>query len=331
MVEDGFRTHLRERKLTDEQIEASISIAEAFETFLLEGDRKIPVTEATVDNVNMFSMQMIERGLNTWDHYVALLRFGRFVGNNAVHIGTLDLVDGAEALENLYAKLAEAIGETARDEIFAGVDLPPLGTPNVEKPALMRTVIQRMEASVDSETCLKVLGSGLRYLEDDWYLDAKRTYEKAGGIDAYRERKGADFVAELTKHRDEGTLFFSQPVTDKVIDYVEHHAEIRAGVRRGNIIVEAKIPHQAVAFLSASDPRGKAYHYCHCPWVKESLQNGRSGISPTFCNCSAAFHKKPYEVIFDRALKAEVLETVLAGDPWCKFAIHLPEGVAPKE
>jgi len=327
MDKEGFAAYLKERKLTDEQIDASISTAEAFETFLLDGDLKTGATAATTTDVNRFSMQMIARGLNTWDHYVALLRFGRFVGNDAVHIGALELIDGAEALGNLHAKLAEVIGETARDEIFAGVDLPPLGTPNAEKPALMQTVIQRMEASLDSQTCVRVLGSGLRYLEDDWYRDAKRTYEEAGGIDAYLEQKRKDFVAELKKHRDEGTLFFSQPITDEVIDYVKRHPEIESGVRKGNVIIEAKIPHQAVAFLAASDPREKAHHYCHCPWVKESLRNGPSEIPPTFCNCSAAFHKKPYEVIFDRALKAEVLETVLAGDPWCRFAIHLPDGV----
>lgn len=67
-------------------------------------------------------------------------------------------------------------------------------------------------------------------------------------------------------------------------------------------------------------------YYCHCPWVKESLRDDTVRVPPVFCNCSAGFHKKPYEVIFGRTLRAEVLECVLAGDPWCKFAIYLPEG-----
>jgi hypothetical protein len=53
-------------------------------------------------------------------------------------------------------------------------------------------------------------------------------------------------------------------------------------------------------------------------------------VSPTFCQCSAGFHKKSWEVIFGRPLKAEVVETVLAGDAWCKFAVHLPEEVLPE-
>jgi len=326
MDKAGFGAYLKERELPEEALAASVSIAEAFERFLSDAARPA-AAKATADDVNAFSLQMIEKGTNGWDDYVALIRYGRFVGNDAVHIAALELIDGAEALDNLHAKLGAAIGESARDEIFEGIDLPPLGTPNVDKPKVMAEVMRRLEASVDPEICARVIGSGLRYLEDAWFADAKTKYEESGGIDAYLERKGKDFIAELEKHRDEGTLFFSQPITDEVIDYVKRHPEVKAGVREGNVIHEAKIPHQAVRFLATDDPQERAHHYCHCPWVKASLQDGPSDVSPTFCSCSAAFHKKPYEVIFGRELKAEVLETVLAGDPWCRFAIHLPEDV----
>jgi hypothetical protein len=330
MDRDGFRSHLKERGIPDEQIDASIPVAEQFEAFLEEIRRGIEPEDAAKEAVIAFSKRMIDRGINTWDNYVALIRYGRFIKNDAVYIAALEIVDGAEALENLHAKLGAEIGEAGRDRIFEGIELPELGTPNLDKPALTRVIMDRLEATVTPETCVKVLGSGLRNLEDDWYLDEKRKYEEAGGIDAYLRRKGADFIAELEKHRDEGTLFFSQPVDDAVIEHVKANPEIEAGVRRGNVVIEAKIPHQAIGYLAATDPREKAYHYCHCPWVKESLRNGKSGISPTFCNCSAAFHKKPYEVIFGHTLQADVLETVLAGDPWCKFAIHLPEGAIPE-
>jgi predicted hydrocarbon binding protein len=44
-----------------------------------------------------------------------------------------------------------------------------------------------------------------------------------------------------------------------------------------------------------------------------------------FCQCSAGFHKKPYEIIFGQPVKAEVLESVLKGDDICRFAIYLPD------
>ena len=50
-------------------------------------------------------------------------------------------------------------------------------------------------------------------------------------------------------------------------------------------------------------------------------------ISPTFCNCSAGFHNKCWEVIFDQPPRAEIAESVLKGDKRCKIVIHLPEEV----
>jgi hypothetical protein len=106
---------------------------------------------------------------------------------------------------------------------------------------------------------------------------------------------------------------------------VKRHPEIHKGVRQGSIVYEAKIPYMTVDYLAESDKQRKRYHYCHCPWVRESLKAGDVSVSPTFCQCSAGFHKKSWEVIFEQPLQAEVVETVLKGDPWCKIAIHLPE------
>jgi len=327
MDKNGFAKFLKERGGRDETTEDAMAIAEAFETFLAEGHHTIATDAQAVQTVHAFSKRMIERDLNTWDNYVALLRYGRFIGNDAVLIAALELIDGAEALERLHEKLAEAHGAVVCDRIFEGIEIPVLGVPNADKPCAMAAVIRRIEERLGHDACIDLLKDSVRYLDDAWYEDGKAKYERAGGIDAFLEQKGRDFIALMEKHRDEGTLFFSQPINDAVIDYVNAHPEIRSGVRDGDRIVEAKIPHQAIKFLEATDPIDKAYHYCHCPWAKESLREGPSDVPPVFCNCSAGFHKKSYEVIFGQPLRAEVLECVLAGDPWCKFAIYLPNAV----
>jgi hypothetical protein len=78
-------------------------------------------------------------------------------------------------------------------------------------------------------------------------------------------------------------------------------------------------------YLAETDEKMKSYYYCHCHWVRDSLKAGDTRVSPTFCHCSAGFHKKSWELILDQPLEAEMVESVLQGDPWCKFAIHLPE------
>jgi hypothetical protein len=327
MDHEGFRRYLQERKLTENQIEESIEVVERFETFLRTRKPPRNLSTATRKDVNAFSAALIEEDANTWETYLTVARSGRFAGNYEVFGAALEYIDGHEALGNLFTKLADDLGVDERDRVFRGIALPPLGTPNTGKHRAMRAVVERLEKNIGPKRCAEILGTGLRDLPDEGFADEKRKYRAAGEIDAYLAEKGDEFIAELEKIRDEKDLYFNQPITDDVIAYVEAHPEIRQGVRVGNVIYEAKIPYMAAEFLAESDPRKRAYLYCHCPWARESLRNGETRVPGVFCNCSAAFHKKPYDVIFGRPLRAEVIETVLRGNPWCRFAIYLPDDV----
>jgi len=227
----------------------------------------------------------------------------------------------------LYEKVGEEFGEGKRGEIFAGIELPPVGSPNAQKPAVTQAVMERLENSVGIEGTKDLLKDCLRYLEDDWFMDGRKKYLESKDFDDFLKRKGDDFIAELKKLKEEDKPYFNQKITDEVIEYVENNPEIRQGVRDGNILYEAKIPYMTLEYLAETDEELKRYYYCHCPWARESLRDENVQVPASFCNCSAGFHKKNWEVILDHPLKAEVLETVLDGGMWCKFAIHLPEEV----
>ena len=327
MNREAFGLFLKSRELSDKEIMDSFEIVENCETFLQVGDRQQTIEYSNREDVQAYSFEMINQGLNTYDNYVALARYGFFIENNELYVGVLELLDGAEALDNLYKKVGETIGEKKRDEIFEGIELSPLGSPNAEKPRVMSAAMARLENQVDPEVCIKILGSGLRNLEDDWYQVEKQKFEDYGSLDAYLAKKGDDFITQLEEIKTENKLFFNQEITEEVIAYVDSIPEIRQGVRDGNLLYEVKIPHMAIEYLDETDESKKRYYYCHCPWVKESLMTREVSISPVFCNCSAAFHKKPWEVIFKQPLEAEIVESVLQGDLWCKIAIHLPDHV----
>jgi hypothetical protein len=138
--------------------------------------------------------------------------------------------------------------------------------------------------------------------------------------------KRDEFLNQLEHIKDEGGLFFSQEITDEVIEFVRSDPEISQGVRQGNTLYVTKIPYMAKEYLAETDPDRKRYYYCHCPWARESLRQSEGPVSARFCQCSAGFHKKPWEVIFGRRLEVDVLESVLKGDLRCRFAIHLPLG-----
>jgi len=325
MAKEGFRAALLEKQTPEKSLEPFLALAERFEEFLGESGHSGTVTSATPSEVNQFSAVLAASNENTWNNYIALLRYTLFANNRPAYVAVMEYLDGHEALGNLHRKVAETLGEAVRDEIFEGVELPRLGTPNTEKPRLTQTVLDRLER-VDAESCKAILSQGLRDLDNAWYEEAKRLFEEAGGVDVFLAKRREKFLAELEKHQREGTWWFVQVITDDVLDFVREHPEVSTGVREGNIIYEAKIPYMAMEYFAETSEQMKKYYYCHCPWVRESLRTGEVAVSPTFCNCSAAFHKKPWEILFGQPLRAEVVETVLRGDRWCKFAIHLPEG-----
>ena len=79
----------------------------------------------------------------------------------------------------------------------------------------------------------------------------------------------------------------------------------------------------AKKYLHEKDDKRKRHYYCHCPWVREAILSDLK-ISSNFCYCSAAFEKRPWDVIFDQPVKVDIVETVLRGDLICKFAIQIP-------
>jgi hypothetical protein len=324
MDQNGFRAMLQTRKLSEEKIEASIKLAERFEKFA-DDMGKAPWAET----VWAFSKILIEEGENTEDNYITLARYGLFTKNGDLYVAILELLDGAEAQANLYRQVGDLFGEEVRDEVFAGIGLSPLGLPSSEKPGFMHPVVERLKNRVGEEECKKLLSGSLRDLPDRYFLGERRRYRKSRDIDEYLVKKGRAFVRQLRRCQREGQLFFAQEITDEVIAFVKNDPEIETGRREGNVIYVSKIPYMAKQYLAETDPTLKRYYYCHCPWAREAIKNGDVQLSAIFCHCSAGFHKKPWEVIFGHPLEVKVLESVLRGDPRCRFAIYLPQEAIP--
>ena len=324
---EGFRGFLQERKDSENQTMQSISIVEKFEDFLKKLDQPKTLESATSEEVAKFSIVLIKEGANTYDNFVALTRYGLFVKNNDIYVSFLGLIDGGDVIDVLYEKLGEIAGEEKRDEVFNEIELPPLGLPPSQKSKITQAVVDNLEAVVDAETCKGVLSEVAHGIPKEYHLEKRNEFLKAKNIDEYIERRRAKAIAQLEKHRDEGTLFFNQEITDAVIDFVKSRPDILTGVRKGNKIYHTKIPYMTKEYLAETDEMMKRYYCCHCPWARESIKAGDVEVSPTFCYCSAGFTKQPWEVALDQPLEVEVVKSVLKGDLECSFLVHLPEGV----
>jgi len=319
MDREGFCELLKARKLSDDKIETSIALAERFEAF-------IKTSGGAQDSGTTweFCKVLIQEDENSYDNLVAVARYGRFLENDGIYIAILELLDGAEAQPNLYRKVGDTFGEPVRDEVFAGIGVAPLGVPSPEKPGYLFPVIERLVRKVGPTEVERLLSDCLRDLPDNYYRNDRRKYLKSGDIDDYLKAKRRSFVRWIRKCQREGELFFAQEITDEVVEFVKNNPEIGSGVREGNILYVSKIPYNTVQYLAETNPTMKRYYACHCPWAREAIKSGED-LDPIFCYCSAGFHKKPWEIIFDQSLKAEVLESALQGDLRCRFAIYLPE------
>ena len=322
MDREGFRKLLKKRRLSDQKIKASIALAERFESYIATSDRE-PDAAAAED----FCTMLMQEQQNTYDNFLTLLRYGWVIKNDGIYLAVLELLDGAEVQPNLYKIVAERYGQAVRDEVFAGIGISELGVPSSEKPFDLFPALDRLIEKVGYEEVERLLSACLRDLPDKYYLDERKKYKESVDIDEYLRMKHQEFLEELRSCQREGRLFFSQEITDEVLQYVAEHPETEGGVRDGRRLYITKIPYNAKEYLVEKDPTLKRYYACHCPWARESIKRGNLSMNPIFCNCSGGFSKKPWEVIFDQPLQVEVLESALKGDLRCRFVVHLPENL----
>jgi len=315
MDKQGFRTMLEGRKVPADKLDAALALAERFEQFADQHGG------FSTETAWAFSNLLIAEGQNSEENFITLARYGLFTKNNAIFVAFLESLDGGEAQENLFKRVGEQYGEAFRDEIFTGIGVAPYGIPTPEKPRYMQPVIERLEKALGAEVCRALIGDSLRDLPD--YAWEREIYQSCANVDEYLVKKKQKFMEQMEACQREGRLFFAQEVTDEVLDFIRSEPEMGGGRRVGKIVYETKIPFLTREYLAESDPTLKRYYYCHCPWARAAVKSGEK-VAPIFCNCSAGFHKKPWEGALGQKIDIEVLESVLKGDDRCRFAIHLP-------
>jgi hypothetical protein len=329
MDKDGFREFLKKQKFPDELMDGAIGLVEQFETFLT--GQGSALESATSEEAREFIDLMMEKNLNNYDNFVILLRYGYFIGNNTLYIAFLEPIDGAEVMDVLQKKLGDAAGEKLRNKVFDGIDLPPLGTSQADKPKITQAVMERMETLVDPVTCEKALIEVAHGLPKEFYDSGQREkFLAAKNIDVYLEDKRNSFIAQMEKHRDEKTAFFNQEIDDEVVQWLKDNPGVGSAKREGDYLIHTKIPYLTKEYLNEKDEKMKRYYACHCAWAREAIKTGENEVSPTFCYCSGGFTVKPWEIAFDQPLEVEMLESALNGDMKCTFKIPLPKEVLEK-
>ncbi len=321
-----FKQRLIDKENPPEVIEDAMKVLEDFYSFIdIKGKT---ITEIESEDFYEFSEELIKQKRNKSLAYEVLIGYGRFIENQKLIIWGLEVIDGGEVMDNLYKRLEEEFGKDFRDEIFADIDVPPLGIRPQEKPEYTKKLISRLESKVDAKTCERFLAKGLRDPYTEWRKPDRERFLNSKNIDEFLEQKRERFIENLEKLRDEGTLFYTQEVNDEVVEYAKTHPGIEGGIRKGNILKVNKIPYETLKYLHAKDKKMKAYHYCHCPWARESiLDETIDKIPSVFCNCSGGYYKNYWEIVLGQPIEVKTVKTVIGGDSICEFDVYLPEEI----
>ncbi len=327
MDKEGFRKYLtdREEPVPEEQIVENMKMVERFEEFLKQFDKTLKT--AAEEEFTKFSKILIEEGANTYLNYAAISRYAYFLQNMDLYLPVLAIFDGGEVMNVLHERLGEHAGEENRDKILPKDNLPPLGMPDTDKMKVTQEVVEKMEKVLDPADCKKILADVAHGLPRDFRKGERDKFLNAGSIDEYLKQKRAATIAELEKHRDGGSLFYNQYISDEVVEFVKSRPDVLSGERRGNTIYHTKIPFMVQEYLDEKDEKMKRYYACHCAWARESILDDDVDVSADFCHCSGGFTKMPWEAALDQPLEYDMVKSVLKGDDECSFVIHLPEGV----
>lgn len=323
---DKFKLKLIDREITIEKIEEFMKVLKNFETFVSNLNKTIATISS--EDFYSFSEELIKKKQNTSFTYEVIVGYGRFTNNNNLVRWGLEVLDGSEVMKNFSKRLEEEFGKAFRDEIFADTEIPSLGIDPKKKPEYTKKLISRFESKVDEKTCEKFLAEGLRDPYYEWRKPDREKFLNSKNIDEFLEQKQERFIKNLEKLRDEEQLFFTQEVNDEVVEYARNNPGIEGGIRKGNILTVNKIPYETIGYIHADNPKMKAYHYCHCPWVREAiLDDTLDRIPKVFCNCSGGYYKQYWQIVLDQPIEVKTVKTVINGDPICEFDIFLPEEI----
>lgn len=211
--------------------------------------------------------------------------------------------------DKLVENLDSRVGKTTRRKVMQKLENLAADANSSETAQWTIGVVNKLDKVVDEETGKKILLACSHEYPKTQILELRKKYKESGDIDA--------FIQMLHKEPERGMYCW--------------RARYGYPFRKGSVIIEGKIPFDRVKYEQAKDATEKRYHYCHCSMVKEMIKNPKMKISPTFCYCGAGWYKQFWEGILEKPVKIEVLKSVLQGDDWCEFAVHIPTEMVKTE
>jgi hypothetical protein len=224
-------------------------------------------------------------------------------------------------------RLAELEGGPVRDRVMAGVEVPLTGAPPEAYPDAAAAFVRALEAELGADKARRVLCWNVHGIPAAAFAAEREAFLASDSLESWLAAYHGRKVRELQRHAEDGTLWFEQRITPAVVEFVRGNQELLSAVSDGRHLWATKIPYDPDRFLVSKDPLEKRRLACHCPLAASSITETGAGVPSAWCACSAGYEKFLFDTVFGRETEAEVTESVLAGDPRCRFKIRIPEEV----
>lgn len=322
MREEQYIGYLRSRDETDEAIESAVAYLKEFEKHLAVRGKNLERLD--VDDVKQYAVVLIAEKKNTMDRLLALARYVYITGQNQVFIYFTAMLGGREVLPSISRRLASIAGEATRDEVFKGIELPPLGSPPDVYPLVTSHLVTNL-MKLGPEVSHDVLAGNHHDIPLRSFDKHKEWLREAGSIDGFLKRVHSEAVAELEHYMKEGKVWYEQEITPGIVEFVRGNQEVLSAARDGAYLYITKFPYSPKEWLQETDGVMKRYYGCHCPLARSAIIRGEPEIPLDWCYCSGGYAKLKFDVVFEQPTKVEVLESVLAGDDRCRFRVKIPE------
>ena len=288
-------------------------------------ENKIALDTLSIDDIREHIKYLIKTNQNSLDSILALARYFYLIERNDIYIYFTSLLGVLDVIENISTRLVNFEGQKKTDAVFADIEKPPIGSEPQDYPDFTQALMKNLEAILPIESVKHVLAGNNHNASKEPFLKEKEIYEKSASLEEYLLDYHKRQVENLQEHCEQNKVWFEQKITQQVVDYVASNQEIQSAVynKAENALYTTKIPYDPEKYLAETDEKLKRYYGCHCPFAREAILKGNPSISENWCYCSGGFVKHPYEVIFDKELKVDMLQSVLKGDQICRFKIHL--------
>jgi hypothetical protein len=320
--EDKYRELLKGRGLSKEIIEKAIELCVEYIEFL--ESNSVSLEESSVDDVKKYVKNLMDSGRNTLDRIDAVCMYTNILGYLDQYLYLAQMVGGAPLYQSYLNRTKEIAGEEAAERVFGSIQLPPVGSTAEEFPEYTHAMMKQMTKELSKEDRIKILAGNHHNRSPQSFEAKRRLYKESKTLDEFLKRDHERVVELLEQHMREGRLWYRKMVTQEFLDFIKSDQERLSARRIGDKLYIKQIPYEFEEYQTETNPKKKRYHFCHCHLARKSILED-TPVPSEFCHCSGGYLKQPYDYIFGHELEVEVLQSAMAGDTECRFAVKLPE------